>query len=118
MTVMAVGMPMLVLFPNVILVGIALCLVTVAYACAMNPVLSELADAVDRCAPGAYAAVYAIFNIAFAAGSMAGNAAAGPLTDRFSLLTVFLSIGVILLLSLPFLRRGLILIPAPANQSQ
>lgn len=117
-TVMAVGMPILVLFPNVILVGVALCFVTVAYACAMNPLLSELADAVDRCAPGAYAAVYAIFNIAYAVGSMAGNGAAGPLTDRFSLLTVFLSIGVILLLSLPFLRRGLILVPAPADQSQ
>ncbi|MBV9733586.1 MAG: MFS transporter [Verrucomicrobia bacterium] len=118
MTVMAVGLPILVLFPNVILVGVALCFVTVAYACAMNPLLSELADAVDRCAPGGYAAVYAIFNIAYAVGSMAGNAAAGPLTDRFSLLTVFLSIGVILLLSLPFLRRGLILVPAPTNQSQ
>ncbi|MBV9877207.1 MAG: MFS transporter [Verrucomicrobia bacterium] len=118
MTVMAVGMPLLVLFPNVILVGIALCFVTVAYACAMNPVLSELADAVDRCAPGAYAAVYAIFNIAYAVGSMAGNAAAGPLTDRFSLLTVFLSIGVILLLCVPFLTRGLIVIPAPASQSR
>ena len=117
-TVMAVGMPILVLFPNVILVGVALCFVTVAYACAMNPLLSELANAVDRCAPGAYAAVYAIFNIAYAVGSMAGNGAAGPLTDRFSLLTVFLSIGIILLLSLPFLRRGLILVPAPADQSQ
>jgi hypothetical protein len=49
---------------------------------------------------------------------MAGNAAAGPVTDRFSLLTVSLSIGVIRLLSLPFLRWGLISLPAPANQSQ
>src|SRR5258708_6565146 len=116
LTVMAVGMPMLVLFPNVILVGAALCLVTVAYACSMNPLLSELADAVDRCAARAYGSVYAIFNIAYAIGMLGGSVFAGPITDRFSVLTAFLSIGVILLLSLPFLRWGLTSVPVTPNE--
>jgi hypothetical protein len=54
---MAVGMPLLVLFPSVIFVGVALCLVTIAYALAINPLLTELADAIDRRAAGAYASV-------------------------------------------------------------
>jgi MFS family permease len=116
LTAMAVGMPILVLFPSVILVGAALCLVTVAYACSMNPLLTELADAVDRCAAGAYGSVYAIFNIAYAIGMLGGSVFAGPVTDRFSVLTAFLSIGVILLLSLPFLRWGLVSVPVAPNE--
>jgi MFS family permease len=115
LTVMAVGMPILVLFPSVILVGAALCLVTVAYACSMNPLLTELADAVDRCA-AAYGSVYAIFNIAYAIGMVGGSVLAGPVADRFSVLTAFLSIGVVLLLSLPFLRWGLVSVPVAAKE--
>jgi MFS transporter, DHA1 family, solute carrier family 18 (vesicular amine transporter), member 1/2 len=115
---MVVGMPILVLYPSVILVGTALCLVTVAYACAMNPLLTELADAVDRCAAGAYASVYAIFNIAYAIGTLVGGLVAGPVASHFSLLTASLSIGVILLLSVPLLRWGLISVPAaPTEQT-
>jgi MFS transporter, DHA1 family, solute carrier family 18 (vesicular amine transporter), member 1/2 len=114
---MAVGMPILVLFPNVIIVGAALCLANIAYACAMNPLLTELADAVDRCTPGAYASVYAIFNIAYAIGSLGVIAIAGHITSHFSLLIAFLSVGFVLLLSVPLLRWGLISVPvAPAEQ--
>jgi DHA1 family solute carrier family 18 vesicular amine transporter 1/2 len=119
LVIMAVGMPILVLYPSVILVGTALCLVTVAYACAMNPLLTELADAVDRCAAGAYASVYAIFNIAYAVGMLGGSVVAGPVASHFSVLTAFLSIGVILLLSVPFLRWGLISVSAaPSEQTR
>jgi MFS transporter, DHA1 family, solute carrier family 18 (vesicular amine transporter), member 1/2 len=119
LTIMAVGMPFLVIYPSVILVGTALCLVTIAYACAMNPLLTELADAVDRCAAGAYASVYAIFNIAYAIGTLIGGVVAGPVASHFSVLTASLSIGVILLLSLPLLRWGLISVSAaPAGQTR
>jgi MFS family permease len=115
LVIMAVGMPILVLYPSIILVGMALCLVTVAYACAMNPLLTELADAVDRCAAGAYASVYAIFNIAYAIGTLLG----GLVASHFSLLTASLSIGVILLLSVPLLRWGLISVSAlPTEQTR
>jgi len=103
LTVMAVGMPILVLFPSVILVGAALCLVNIAYACALNPLLTELAEVVDRCAAGAYASVYAFFSIGYAIGAMGGNTIAGPVTSYFSVLTGFLAIGVVLLLSVPLL---------------
>ena len=109
-------MPALVLFPSVIIVGVVLCLVTVAYACAINPLLTELADAVDRCAAGAYASVYAIFNIAYAVGTLGGNVVAGPVTSHFSLLTAFLSIGLIILLCVPLLRWGLISVPVTATE--
>jgi DHA1 family solute carrier family 18 vesicular amine transporter 1/2 len=119
LTIMAVGMPILVLYPSVILVGTALCLVTIAYACAMNPLLTELADAVDRCAAGAYASVYAIFNIAYAIGTLVGGVVAGPVASHFSVLTASLSIAVILLLSLPLLRWGLISVSAaPTEQTR
>jgi len=119
LTIMAVGMPILVLYPSVILVGTALCLVTIAYACAMNPLLTELADAVDRCAAGAYASVYAIFNIAYAIGTLVGGVVAGPIASHFSVLTASLSIAVILLLSLPLLRWGLISVSAaPTEQTR
>lgn len=113
---MALGMPVLVLFPSVIIVGVVLCLVTIAYACAMNPLLTELADAVDRCATGAYASVYAIFSIAYTIGSLGGNVVAGPVSSHFSLLRAFLSIGVAILLSVPLLSWCLISVPATAAE--
>jgi MFS family permease len=85
----------------------------------MNPLLTELADAVDRCAAGAYASVYAIFNIAYAIGTLVGGVVAGPIASHFSVLTASMSIAVILLLSLPLLKWGLISVSAaPTEQTR
>jgi DHA1 family solute carrier family 18 vesicular amine transporter 1/2 len=100
---MAIGMPLLALAPNLILAAAMLCLVSAAYAFAMNPTLTELAEAVDRCAPGAYASVYAVFNIAYSIGMIGGDVVAGSLAHHFSLFAGFLALSVILLASLPLL---------------
>lgn len=100
---MAVGMPLLILSPNVWLTTALLCVVSIAYAFAMNPTLAELADAADRCAPGAYASVYAVFNIAYALGMIGGDFITGPLAEHFSLLVGFVALGVILASAVPLL---------------
>ncbi|MGH8046190.1 MAG: MFS transporter, partial [Chthoniobacterales bacterium] len=100
---MAVGLPLLVLAPNVYLTALILCLVSIAYAYAMNPTLAELADAADRVAPGAYASVYAVFNIAYALGMIGGDMLTGPLAENFSLLVGFLALSVVLIGAIPLL---------------
>jgi multidrug resistance protein len=100
---MAAGLPLLILSPNVYLTTALLCVVSIAYAYAMNPTLAELADAADRCAPGAYASVYAVFNIAYALGMIGGDFLTGPLAEHFSLLVGFLALSVVLIAAVPLL---------------
>lgn len=100
---MAAGMPLLILSPNIYLTTALLCLVSVAYAYAMNPTLAELADAADRVAPGAYASVYAVFNIAYALGMIGGDFLTGPLAEHFSLLIGFLALSAVLVAAVPLL---------------
>lgn len=103
LVLMAVGMPLLVLSPNVWVTTALLCVVSIAYAFAMNPTLAELADAADRCAPGAYAAVYAVFNIAYALGMIGGDFITGPLAEHFSLVVGFSALSLVLVGSVPLL---------------
>lgn len=103
---MAVGMPLLILSPGLLWIGIALAIVSIAYAFAVNPVLAALADTVDRCAVGAYASVYAIFNIAYSVGTIGGDVATGTLIHYFSTTTSFLFLSFLLLASLPLIKWG------------
>jgi MFS transporter, DHA1 family, solute carrier family 18 (vesicular amine transporter), member 1/2 len=103
LVMMAVGMPLLILSPDIWLTTALLCLVSVAYALALNPTLAELADAADRVMPGAYASVYAVFNIAYALGMIGADIIVDPLTEHFSLLTGYIGISVVLVCSLPLL---------------
>jgi predicted MFS family arabinose efflux permease len=100
---MAAVMPLMVLSPYLILSGLLVCLVSVAYAYAMNPTLAELGDAVDRCAPGAYASVYVVFNIAYALGMIGGDLLTSPIIEHHSLLAGYMTISALLLGSLPLL---------------
>ena len=51
----------------------ACALVSVCYAFMLNPTSAELGNAVDRRGLSCYAAVYAIYNIAYAVGQMASS---------------------------------------------
>ena len=53
--------------------AIGLCVVSVCYAFMLNPTSAELGNAVDRRGMTCYAAVYAIYNIAYAVGQMAAS---------------------------------------------
>lgn len=106
LVLMAVSMPLMAMAPNILLATLFLCLISAAYACAMNPTLAELADAADRCAPGAYASVYAVFNIAYALGMIGADIFTAPLVEHFSITIGFLGVGLILLASVPLLWWG------------
>jgi MFS family permease len=67
--------------------------------------LPELADRVDRLGGGAYASVYAILNIAYAIGMVAGPFAGGLLTDSLGFATALVVIALLLLGYAPVLIR-------------
>jgi predicted MFS family arabinose efflux permease len=110
---MALGVVLLALsLPLVSLPGALLAVVggvlilSVAYGMVLTPALPALADAVDRRGGGGYAAVYAIFNAAYAGGMMAGPIVGGLLADAvgFSLALPLAALAV--LAYLPALRLG------------
>ena len=102
----ALGMPLLAIAPNLLCAGILLSIISIAYAFAINPTLAALADTVDRCAVGAYASVYAIFNLAYSVGTIGGDVATGALIRHFSVETSFLVLSALLLASVPMIRWG------------
>jgi len=102
----ALGMPLLAVCPNLVCAGIMLAVISIAYAFAVNPTLAALADTVDRTATGAYASVYAIFNIAYSIGTIGGDVATGTLIRHFSVETSFLVLSALLLASVPLIRWG------------
>ena len=61
-----------------VLSGAALCLVSIAFAFSLNPTSAELGNAVDRRGLSCYAAVYAVYNIAYSIGMIATS----PLNRR------------------------------------
>lgn len=101
LVLMAVALSLLTVPKTVIGGGIALTLVSVTYALAMNPSLSELGDAVDRRGTGAYGSVYAIYNITYSIGMVGSSVASGALSSTFSFQTAVLLTGAAILLCLP-----------------
>jgi hypothetical protein len=97
---MAGTLPLLALPTRVVWATGALVLVNVAYGFLVNPTLSELADAVDRTGSGAYASVYAIYNVAYAAGTIGSDAGAGVLASALSFQASLCGVSLVLLASL------------------
>jgi DHA1 family solute carrier family 18 vesicular amine transporter 1/2 len=95
-TLPLVGLP----GPAVVPVAAAL-LVSVAYGFAVTPALPELGDAVDRLGGGAYGAAYAVFNVAYALGMMAGPVVGGLLSEALGFLPALLVAGLVVLAGLP-----------------
>ena len=99
------GIVPLLTIPGSLLTTVAvLALFAVAYSFVLVPTLPEIADQ-SRASGGGYAAAYATFNIAFAAGMMTGPASGGALASAVSLdfalvLTSLLLLGAGILLRL------------------
>jgi MFS family permease len=106
LVLLAVSLPLLGWLPALLPVGAALLAVSVAYGFALTPTLPELADAVDRRGGGGYGAAYAIFNVAYSVGMMAGPVLGGLLADAVGLSATLLLAGVAVLAYLPALRLG------------
>ncbi len=93
--------------------GIGLCVVSVCYAFMLNPTSAELGDAVDRRGLNCYAAVYAIYNIAYAVGQMAATSFASAASVTLSFFQVLLCVSAALFVFIPLL----LLRPSPVPQA-
>jgi multidrug resistance protein len=103
---MAGSLPLLGLTSNVFWAGVFLTLVDVSTAFTLNTSLSELAEAVDRRGTSGYASVYAVYNIAYAAGSIGSDVLAGVLTSKMSFMAALLATSATILVCMPLLYLG------------
>jgi len=84
-------------------VGIGMCLLSGTFAFTLNPTSAELGNAVDRRGLSCYAAVYAVYNIAYSIGQMATNGLATAAMHVMSLSHIFGGIAAVMLLCVPLL---------------
>jgi DHA1 family solute carrier family 18 vesicular amine transporter 1/2 len=103
---MAATLPLLAIFKGVILVGIVLSLVNVAYAFMLNPASAELGNVVDRSGMSCYSTVYAVYNIFYSVGMLATAALASAAAQLLNFWGVLLCASAILLLSVPYLIKA------------
>ncbi|MBV9543728.1 MAG: MFS transporter [Chloroflexi bacterium] len=103
LVLLALALPLLALPVSIVAITGILMLVNVAYGVAMNPSLSELADAVDRRGISAYGAVYALYNVGYAAGQMGGNLLGGLVATSVSFLGALVLTSMLLLVSVPLI---------------
>jgi MFS transporter, DHA1 family, solute carrier family 18 (vesicular amine transporter), member 1/2 len=100
---MAITLPLLGLSQGIVLTGATLCLVSIAFAFALNPTSAELGNAVDRRGLSCYAAVYAVYNIAYSIGMIATNALAASAASSLGFRQVLLCASAALLVCVPLL---------------
>jgi MFS transporter, DHA1 family, solute carrier family 18 (vesicular amine transporter), member 1/2 len=103
---MAGSLPLLGLTSDVFWAGLVLCIVDVSTAFTLNTSLSELAEVVDRRGSAGYASVYAVYNIAYAVGSIGSDVMAGVITSRMSFMAGLLATSAIILVCTPLLYLG------------
>jgi MFS transporter, DHA1 family, solute carrier family 18 (vesicular amine transporter), member 1/2 len=110
---MALALPLLSLSQGALTAGAGLAVVSVCYAFMLNPTSAELGDAVDRRGMTCYAAVYAIYNVAYAVGQMVASGFASVASPRIGFLPVLLCVSAALVLFTPLM----LLRPSPAPQT-
>jgi DHA1 family solute carrier family 18 vesicular amine transporter 1/2 len=88
---------------GIVAIGCGLCMLSAAFAFTLNPSSAELGNAVDRRGLACYAAVYAVYNIAYSVGMMATNVLAGAAARWASVPQILLGAGVALLVCIPLL---------------
>jgi MFS transporter, DHA1 family, solute carrier family 18 (vesicular amine transporter), member 1/2 len=102
---MAVALPFLSLFGGAVSAAIGLCAVSVCYAFMLNPTSAELGNAVDRRGLTCYAAVYALYNIAYALGQMAASGFASAASASLGFFHTLLCVSAALIVFAPLLLR-------------
>lgn len=88
---------------NLMTLGFSLGFFGAAQAIQATPCLPELAEHVDRLGGGAYATIYALFNMAYSGGMVVGPMVGGYLVDKLSFQMQMLVFGSLLILWSPFL---------------
>jgi hypothetical protein len=71
----------------------------------LNPTSAELGNAVDRPGQSCYAAVYAVYNIAYAVGQMAASAFASAASQALNFSQALLCVSGVLIVFVPVLMR-------------
>lgn len=103
---MAGSLVVLGLVPDPILAAVALCLLNVSFAFTLNPTSAELGNAVDRLGLNCYAAVYAVYNIAYSIGMMATDILASQALEKLGFFGTLLCAALGLLICTPlFLQK-------------
>jgi MFS transporter, DHA1 family, solute carrier family 18 (vesicular amine transporter), member 1/2 len=100
---MAIALPFLSLYKGAVAAAIGFCAVSICYAFMLNPTSAELGNAVDRRGLSCYAAVYAIYNIAYAVGQMAASGFASAASSHLSFSQVLLCVSGALIVFVPLL---------------
>ncbi len=106
MLLMAVTLPFLSLGTSPILTGFMLCLTSMSYAFVLNPTSAELGNAVDRKNMSCYAAVYAVYNIAYSLGMMSADTFAATIATQIPFCYSLLCMSSILILFLPLVLKA------------
>jgi MFS family permease len=114
---MAITLPFLSFYQGAVAAAIGLCVVSICYAFMLNPTSAELGNAVDRRGMTCYAAVYAIYNIAYAVGQMAASSFASAASSHLSMLQTLLCVSVVLIVFIPLLLLRDAPLPQPAPRS-
>lgn len=106
MLMMAAVLPLLAIVHGVLWAGVALCLVSIAYAFILNPTSAELGNAVDRQGLDCYAAAYAVYNIAYSLGMMGTDAFTAVVADSVPFQQALLMVSAQVLVGIPLFLLG------------
>lgn len=106
MVLMAISLPLLAVSASVLLTGMVLCVVSMAYAFVLNPTSAELGNAVDRKGMNCYSAVYAVYNIAYSIGMIGSDLFAAIVAEHLQFIQSLLIMSVVLLLGIPIMLKG------------
>ena len=102
---LAATLPLLPLPDTLFGVSLILALIGLASGLILTPALPLLAERVDLHGGGAYASVYAIFNLAYAVGMIAGPIIGGVLAQALGFAAALAVGSLLLLMNLPLLLR-------------
>jgi MFS family permease len=103
MVCMAFTLPLLAMVKGRPLITAVLCLVSTAFAFALNPTSAALGNVVDCRGLGSYAPVFALYNVAYSFGMMGASALASAFTGTLSALRTLLWLSAAILSALPLL---------------
>ncbi len=101
MTGMGIMLPLLSAFGSFWSILAGLCCVGVFFALLINPTAAELGEAVERRGLACYAAVYAVYNVAYSVGMVGTSSVAASFAARIGFFHTLLCVGIAMLACVP-----------------
>jgi MFS transporter, DHA1 family, solute carrier family 18 (vesicular amine transporter), member 1/2 len=100
---MAAALPLLGAFHQIVVTGVALCLINCTFAFMLNPASAELGNEVDRNGMASYCAAYAVYNIVYSVGMLATTVVTSAAVRSLGFFGALLCVSGVLLASTPLL---------------